>query len=242
MDYVAAMPDARDRDAQKRQAAKAALDFVQNDSVVGLGSGSTAALWIEMLGRRIADGDLNNVRGVPTSQSSAELARTFGIPLATPADVGGCDVVVDGADEVDPALNLIKGLGGALVREKIVGVASKKRVIVVDSANRVPQLGTRSPLPVEVVRWSHLWAARQLEDVGGRPSLRLAKGGGMPYVTDNDNVIYDVAFDDGIDDPADLERRLLAIPGVVGTGLFLGIADVVLVADDTGVERLDSRR
>ncbi len=229
------MPDDDSRDAQKRRAADAALEVVTSYSVVGLGSGSTAAFFIEALGTKLRNGSLVNVRGVPTSRASGALAREHGVPLVTPEDVDGCDVVVDGADEVDPSLNLVKGLGGALLREKVVAVASKRRVIVVDAAKRVERLGTKSPLPVEVVAWSHTWAARAIEAVGGRPTIR---GGRDPYITDNGNLIYDVTFDGGIEDTHALQVALLAIPGVVETGLFLGIADTVIVATDEGVETL----
>lgn len=228
--------DVRRPDAHKRRAAEAALQFVRSHTTVGLGSGSTAALFIAELGKYLADNRLTDVRGVATSRPSEALAREAGIPLVDPTAGVRCDVVVDGADEVAPNLDLIKGLGGALVREKIVAQASDQRIIIVDASKRVLALGEKCPLPVEVVRWGHAWHADFLRDLGGEPVLRLASDG-QPMVTDNDNLIYDVAFGP-IHNPAELEHALLGGGGIVQTGLFLGVADVVLVAGPDGVETL----
>lgn len=225
-------------DLQKRHAAREALErFVEPGMTVGLGSGSTAAHFIDLLGQRLADGSLHSILGVATSRSSEELARAAGIPLVEPDQTPGCDVVIDGADEVSPTLDLIKGLGGALVREKVVAQSSAKRVIIVDASKLVAALGTKALLPVEVMTWSGRWQEQFLRDLGGEPVLRVGKNG-QPFVTDNGNRIYDVKFGK-IADPAQLEMTLLRRAGVVQTGLFLGLADVVLVARPDGVEVIE---
>ncbi len=236
------MPDAvaapRDPlETRKREAALAALDAeVRSGMTVGLGSGSTAAHFIALLGERLAAGDLRDIRAIATSHPSELLAARARIPMLEPDSGVACDVVVDGADEVDADLNLIKGLGGALVREKIVAQASRRRVIIVDETKRVDRLGTKGPLPIEVVRWGHAWQADFLrDDLSGDPALRRDDEG--PFVTDNGNHIYDVAFGP-IDDPATLQTRLLNRGGIVQTGLFLNMADIVLVASAGGVETL----
>ena len=226
------------KDTQKQAAAAAAIERLEPGQTVGLGSGSTAAFFIDLLGVALRDGRLAGVRGVPTSRASARLAIAAGVPVVGPEDVAECDVVVDGADEVAPSLDLIKGLGGALVREKQVAQASRRRVIIADASKRVERLGEVAPLPVEVAIWGHRWTRDFLRDLGGEPTLRLAGDG--PFVTDNANHIYDVAFGP-IADPADLEARLLRHAGVVQTGLFLGIADEVIVAGAEGVEVLTRR-
>ncbi len=223
-------------DDLKRKAADAALRHVHHDAVVGLGSGSTAAFFIEALGNAIASGNLTGVRGVPTSRASGSLAQRFGVPLTDPGSVAACDVVVDGADEVDEQLNLVKGLGGALLREKLVAQASKQRIIVVDDGKLVSRLGTRSPLPVEVTPWGLEWTRDAVSDIGSRAALRLT--GDEPYVTDNANHILDLHFDQGIDDARAIKTRLDNLAGVVETGLFVGVADVVIVAGGDGVRVL----
>ena len=232
------MPDADPLAHRKREAALAALDAeVRSGMTVGLGSGSTAAHFIALLGERLAAGNLRDVRAVATSHPSELLAARARIPMLEPDAGVACDVVVDGADEVDANLDLIKGLGGALVREKIVAQASRRRVIIVDETKRVARLGEKGPLPIEVVRWGHPWQAEFLKnELGGDPRLRRGDDEG-PFVTDNGHHIYDVAFGP-IKDAAALEARLLDRGGVVQTGLFLGMADVVLVAGASGVETL----
>ena len=219
-------------DQAKRSAAIAALEFVRPDTIVGLGSGSTAAHFIAELGRRLKTGQINDIRGIATSLPSEALARQAGIPLVEPATGVRCDVVVDGADEVTDNLDLIKGGGGALVREKVVAQASDRRVIIVDAGKRVDALCEKFPLPVEVLRWSHAWQADFFRDLGGDPTLRLDRKG-QPMLTDNGHYIYDVAFAP-LSDPAELEVKLLTRGGIVQTGLFLGMADVVLVAQPDG--------
>jgi ribose 5-phosphate isomerase A len=202
-----------------------ALEFVHDGELVGLGSGRASTAFIRLLGQRVQAG--LRIRGVPTSQKSAQLAGEVGIPI------GSIDyplaVTVDGADEVAPNLDLIKGYGRALVREKIVASASRKLVILVGPGKEVPILGKRGKLPVEVVPFGLSLCHFRLQQLGCRPVLYQEKG--QPFVTDNGNNILDCGIDP-LRDAASLEQQIRAIPGVVGTGLFLGMADVVLVGDD----------
>ncbi len=168
------------------------------------------------------------VRGVPTSQVTADLATKLGIPLARLDEVGQIDVTFDGADEVDPHLDLIKGYGGAMVREKIVAASSRRLIILVGAEKLVPVLGSRGVLPVEVVPFGLPLCQRRLIELGCRPTVRLVEG--RPFVTDNGNQILDCGISP-ISDPAALEQSILSIPGVVGTGLFIGMADTVIVQD-----------
>lgn len=210
-----------------------AIGFVADGQVVGLGTGRAAATFIQALGERVRGG--LNVRGVPTSKASEQLARELHIPLATLDEVEAVDVTIDGADEVDPQLNLIKGYGGALIREKIVAAASRKLVILVGEEKLVPALGSRGKIPVEVVTFGLAATAAHLRRLGLEPHRRLADG--QPLVTDNGNAIFDCGTGP-IANPAELEAAIGAIPGVVGTGLFLGMADVVLVQRGERVEEL----
>lgn len=213
--------------------AERALDFISPGSVVGLGTGRAATAFIHALGARVNQG--LRVRGVPTSQASAELARSLGIPLTTLDDVEAIDVDVDGADEVDPHRNLIKGYGGALVREKIVAAASRRLLILVGPEKLVPQLGARGKLPVEVIPFAAGPCARALAALGCVPQTRERDG--RPFVTDNGNLIFDCQIG-VLADPAALEARLRAIPGVVGTGLFVAMNPTVLVQRGADVETL----
>lgn len=224
------------QNAQKRQAAIAALGRVQSGMTVGLGSGSTAALFITELGRSLADGVLRDVRGIPTSEDSRRLAASAAIPLVGWEAGRRCQIVVDGADEIDPSLNLIKGLGGALLREKIVAQNSDRRVIIADASKRVSRLGEKAPLPVEVAAFGHETQPEFFRSLGGTPLLRQSKRGG-PFVTDNGNLIYDVKFEQ-IPDAAALEVELLRRAGVVETGFFLGLADEVIIAMPDHVDTL----
>jgi ribose 5-phosphate isomerase A len=208
-----------------------AAALVTSGMVVGLGTGKAASAFIESLGRSVQSGLA--IRGVPTSESSAQLARRLGIPLTTLDEVAELELTVDGADEVDPQGNLIKGYGGALVREKIVAAASRKLVILVGDEKLVPRLGSRGKLPVEVVQFGLAATTRHLAALGLRPQLR--QSGSQSLLTDNGNYIVDCGTD-VIDEPADLDRAILAIPGVVGTGLFIGMADMVLVQRAANVE------
>jgi ribose 5-phosphate isomerase A len=228
-----------DRDTLKRAAAEAAVTLVEDDMVVGLGSGSTAAFAIDALARRHRQG-LRFV-GIPTSQRTATLALAAGLPLTSFAEHRQIDLTIDGADEVERGtLNLIKGRGGALLHEKIVAVATRRLAIVVDSSKLVDKLGTRAPLPVEVVAFGMEATQATLEAIGASVQLRLSPRG-QPFVTDSGNRILDCKFDT-IADPAQLEERIRRIVGVVESGLFICRADPVFVADAGGVRRFDSAR
>jgi ribose 5-phosphate isomerase A len=212
-----------------------ALDFVRDDSVVGLGAGRAASAFVRALAARTRGG--LRVRGVPASEDTARLARELGIALVgLEAEL---DLTVDGADEVDRGLNLIKGYGGAFVRERIVAAASRRQVILVTADKLVDTLGGRGRLPVEVLPFALPLCQRRLEDLGLKSALRTREE--RPFVTDNFNVIVDCTVGP-IADPAALERAILAIPGVIDTGLFLGTADTVLVSDGETVRELVRRR
>ncbi len=208
-----------------------ACEFVSDNTVVGLGTGRAANAFVEALGIRVRQG--LRVRGVPTSEATADLAKRLGIALATLDEVDGIDVTVDGADEVDPHLNLIKGYGGAMVREKIVAAFSRRLVIVVGEEKLVEVLGARGKLPVEVIPFGLPLCRGRLEDAGYKPELRLAGQG--PFVTDNGNHILDCRVS-AITNPREVEDTIRTIPGVVGTGLFIGMAEAVVVETRQGVE------
>lgn len=224
----------------KRLAAERALDFVSNDSIVGLGTGSTMRYALEDLGRRLADGRLRGVRGVPTSEQTATIARRLGIPLA-PLERGVVlSLAIDGADEIDPSLDLIKGLGGALLREKIVAAAAAELVIVADGSKLVPRLGSLAAVPIEVVPFAIPLVLDRLDAWPGHADERRTSDG-RAFRTDEGHAILD--YRPGpIADPAALDRALLAIPGVVDHGLFLGMATRAIVADATGVTVLERPR
>lgn len=216
-----------------------ALGLVRDGARVGLGSGRAAAAFVRALGARVREG--LRVAGVPTSEETAALAREVGIPLVE-LDRTPLDLTVDGADEVDPNLDLVKGWGGALVRERIVAAASRRQVILVTPDKLVPRLGTRGSLPVEIVPFARPLCEARLEALGCRPRLRTAPGReGRPVITDNGHLILDCGIDP-VDDPAALDRAIRAIPGVVDTGFFLGTAERVLVAEAGGVRTLYPRR
>ncbi|MDP9383594.1 MAG: ribose-5-phosphate isomerase RpiA [Chloroflexota bacterium] len=218
----------------KRLAAQRAVELVPDGADIGLGSGSTAEIAIRMLGEKVGQG--LRLRGVPTSERSARLAREVGIPLTTLEETPELQITLDGADEVDPNLNLVKGLGGALTREKIVAVASKLEVILVDASKLVDTLGERGVLPVEVLPFGWTRAAAELKAMGLEPELRTAPSG-EPYVTDNSNYILHLRSGP-IANPRDLDTRIRAVVGVVETGLFLDIAGLVLVGAEDGVREL----
>jgi len=215
-------------DDLKEAAAEKALELVQEGMLLGLGTGSTSRLFVEGVGRLVASG--MKVRGVPTSRATAELAASLGIPIVTEL-VGQIDLAVDGADEVDPALNLIKGRGGALFREKLVAAASKRFVVVVDESKLVKQLG-EGVLPVEVLPFLWRSTAERLTALG--LSLVIRGGEETPYVTDNGNVILDVTVAEGIKNPAELALELKQVTAVVERGLFEGMTDTVIVAGPDG--------
>ena len=220
---------------QKLAAAEAAAARVRSGDVVGLGSGTTARLFVEAIAERIARGELEGVRGVPTSSETEELAVELGVPLTTLEAAPELDLAVDGADEVDPSLDLIKGLGGALLREKIVASASRLFIIVIDESKLVERLGTWTPVPVEVLPFGWRVVAERVEAFGATVSLR--ERGGEVAVTDQGNYILDCALGE-IADAARTAARLAAIPGVLGHGLFVSMADEVIVGRDAGVETL----
>ena len=203
-----------------------AMRLVSTGQVIGLGTGQAATAFVRALGQRVAGG--LDVCGVPTSEATAAVARQLGIKLVTLDDVDAVDVAVDGADEVDPRLDLIKGYGGALVREKVVAAAARRFIVLVGSEKLVPTLGSRGRLPVEVVPFAMPFCRRRCTELGYTPAVRAKDG--APFVTDNGNLILDCAVG-SIPDPAALDATLRAIPGVVGTGLFVGMAHAVMVWD-----------
>ena len=226
-----------DSEGQKEQAALAALEFVRSGMRLGLGTGSTVAWFLEHLGRALKAGSLTDVCGVPTSRRTEEACARLGIPVVALADHPRLDLAVDGADEVSPQLDLIKGLGGALLREKMVAAAAQKLVIIADEAKLVERLGEKSPLPVEVVRFEWRSHLPFLEDLAARPVLR-EDGSGQPYLTDNGNHVLDCRFQGGIADPEGVSQKLLERPGVVGHGLFLRMATTAIIAGRGGVRVL----
>jgi ribose 5-phosphate isomerase A len=221
----------------KQQAAKEALNFVKSGMALGLGSGSTTAYFVDLLGQQLASGALENVVGVPTSEKTAEQARALGILLTTLAQHPQLDLAVDGADEVDPDLNLIKGLGRAALREKIVEIHAVRFLIIVDESKLVSRLGSRGPLPVEIVAFQVEAHMRWLNTLGCSAELCREKDG-SPVVTDNGNYLAGCWFSDGIDDPYALARVLADRPGVVEHGLFLDMATAVIVAAPAGTRIL----
>jgi ribose 5-phosphate isomerase A len=222
----------------KRAAAERAGERVAAGMRIGLGTGSTVAHFLDVLGERVARGELPGLVGVPTSVRTAERARELGIRLAELHEVAPLALTVDGADEVDPGLDLIKGLGGALLREKVVAQASDQLVIMVDDSKRVRRLGTRSPLPVEVTRFG--WQAHLafLRELGAEPVLRTGPDR-EPYVTDNGNYMLDCRFPTGMENPGAVEDALRRRAGVVESGLFLGMATTVIVAGADGIQILE---
>jgi ribose 5-phosphate isomerase A len=229
----------------KEIAGRKAAEYVRDGMLVGLGSGSTAAYAIRALGERVAAG--LSIRAISTSEASTRLARELGIELLGLEDEQAIDLTIDGADEVDPRLDLIKGLGGALLREKVVAWATVRQIIIVDPAKLVDRLGTRAPVPVEVVPFAWPLVRRALAGKGLPAELRRTADRAAPYVTDNGNYILHCRFPDGIDDPAATEAWLNNIPGVVENGLFVGLTDLVIVGQEDGTCRLlehhlDSRR
>ena len=227
-------------DDLKRRAAAAALDHVEEGMRLGLGTGSTAAHFVTLLGRRVAAG--LRVTGVATSEATAALARQAGVPITTLDETPELDLDVDGADEIGPGLALIKGGGGALLREKIVAAASRRMIVIADSGKRVAELGA-FPLPIEVVGFGLTATALAVEraaiELGLNAAIDLRQRDGGPFVTDSGNRILDASFG-RIPDPEALARRLAEIPGVVEHGLFLGFADLALIASADGVAEIEA--
>jgi ribose 5-phosphate isomerase A len=225
----------------KRRAALEAIKHVKNNDIIGLGSGSTTAYAIEALGERIRRENLN-ILGVPTSYQAFLLAVEHRIAVTTLEEHPTIDLTIDGADQVNAKLSLIKGMGGALAREKIVASASKQNVIVADESKKVKVLGENNhPVPIEVLPFAVSPVKRKIGGIGGKPALREGKGKVGPVITDNGNVIIDAIFGP-IDKPADLEKKLKMIPGVVETGLFVGLADVAYLGTSCAVEKIVSKR
>ena len=223
----------------KELAGRRAVEYVRDGMVVGLGTGSTAAYAIKALGERVATG--LQIQAISTSEASTQLASQLGIELQSLEEEPVIDLTIDGADEVDRDLNLIKGLGGALLREKIVAAATTRQIIIVDSSKIVQKLGTRGPLPVEVIPFGWPLAQRHLMEQGIRAELRKIPSGDEPIETDNSNFILDCHFPHGIDDAATTEQRINAIPSVVENGLFVGLVHLVIVAEESGECRLIER-
>ncbi len=227
----------------KELAARSALQYVHSGMTLGLGTGSTTAYFIDLLGERIQAGGLKDIRAVPTSEASAARARQLGIPLVT---LGECwrvqppphlDLAVDGADEVDPQINLIKGLGRALLREKVVVVHARRFIVIVEETKLVPRLGTRGPLPVEILPFEAEAHIAWLNSLGCRAEL-WREDDGHPAVTDNGNFLVRCWFDGGIPDVRLLDRRLADRPGIIEHGLFLDLATEVVAAGVDGVRVL----
>jgi ribose 5-phosphate isomerase A len=217
-------------DQEKEAAARASLHYVKDGQVVGLGTGSTATYFIRLLAEKVKAG--LRVRGIPTSERSRELASSMGVPLTALDECQDIAVTVDGADEVDPQLRLIKGGGGALLHEKIVASATRQLVIVADASKRVPTLG-RFPLPVEVIKFAQAMVAKKIAALGAQVSLRR-RPDGSPFLTDENNYILDCSFGQ-IADPDGLARRLSDMPGIVEHGLFIGMASTVIFASGKDV-------
>lgn len=224
---------ALDRDGMKAAAALAAVDEVAVGMVLGLGTGSTAAHAVREIGVRLADGRLRDLRGIPTSVATHDLATHMGIPLIEPGSAP-IDLAIDGADEIAPDLALTKGGGGALLREKVIAASAARFAVISDDSKLVQALGSTFDIPVEVAQFGLGITIAALQELGS-PKLR---GGTDPYVSDNGNFIVDLAVAP-IGVPASFDEALVAIPGVLATGLFVGIADVAYVAGPSGVRRIE---
>jgi len=220
----------------KKKASYHAVRYVHSNMIIGLGHGSTAYFALEYIARQIEQGELTNVLGVPCSRHVEQKARQMGIPLTTLNEHPIIDLTIDGADEVDPDLNLIKGGGGALLREKIVAQATRREIIVVDETKLSPALGTLSPVPVEVIPFGWQTQLAYLEQLGSRPTLRT-NDDGTPFQTDQGNLIIDCAFDP-ISDPARLAAQLNQRVGIVEHGLFVGLTADVIAATQKGIRHL----
>ncbi|MFL2867239.1 MAG: ribose-5-phosphate isomerase RpiA [Prochlorococcus marinus] len=227
----------------KQAVALAAVDQIENGMILGLGSGSTAALMIEALAMKIKSGEIKDVVGVTTSFQGEVLASELGIPLKSLSSVSGIDLAIDGADEVDPKFQLIKGGGACHVQEKLVAALAKKFIVVVDSTKLVKKLNLDFKLPVEVLPSAWKQVQKTLHDLGGKGNLRMAQKKAGPIVTDQGNLILDLSFRHGIDQPDLLESQINNIPGVLENGLFVNLTDQVLVGkvenDEVGVESLN---
>ena len=225
------------QDELKRQTAEKAVEAVESGMALGLGTGSTSKHAVDFIGKRIQEGSLKDIVGVPTSERTAEHARELGIPLSTLDDNPVLDLAIDGADEVDPNLNLVKGRGGALLREKMVETAAKRFIVIVDETKLVDGLGLSGAMPVEVVQFCWKFSAQRLEQFGCEVKLRME--GDEPFVTDNSNYILDCYFAEPIPDPYEAAKTISSFSGVVEHGLFLDMADQVIIARQNGIEVKD---
>jgi ribose 5-phosphate isomerase A len=225
------------REEAKKRVALEAVKHLQEDFIVGLGSGSTAAYVIREIGRRILQDGLR-VLGVPTSSQAMMLAVRSGIPLTTLDECPSLDLAIDGADQIDQEFNLIKGGGGALTREKIVGSAAKEYIVVADETKLVEKLGTNCQVPVEVLPFALATVTHRIKELGGKPLLRESKGKVGAVVTDNGNYLIDIDFEP-INDAEKLDQRLKLIPGVIETGLFIGMTDIVYLGKPDGISKLE---
>ena len=214
----------------KQQVGRAAAEYIKSNSIIGLGTGSTTAYAIEHIGKRLESGSLENIIGITTSFQAEVLAKKYNIPLSTLDMVDRIDIAIDGADEVDPKKNLIKGGGAAHTQEKIVDSLAKKFIVVVDGNKIVDALGSTVPVPVEVIPKALSPVMKKLEELGGITDLRMGVRKAGPVVTDQGNLIIDTKFD-YINDPKSLETIINNIPGVLDNGLFIGVADLVLIGE-----------
>ena len=228
-------------DAEKRNAAYAAIEHIKNGMVVGLGSGTTAAYAITALGERRKHENLQ-ILGIPSSYQAFQLAVQNGIVMTTLEENPIIDVNIDGADQIDPQLNLIKGLGAALAREKIVAASSRHNIFIAEEKKKVSVLGEGNhPVPIEVLPFAIALVQRRIQAFGGSPLLRETRGKLGPVISDNGNAIMDAAFG-VIDDPTLLEHQLKMIPGVVETGLFIGLTDIVYLGTNSDVKKFERKR
>lgn len=214
----------------KQEVGKAAAALVQSGSIVGLGTGSTTAYAIEYIGDRLKSGEIKDIVGVPTSFQAEVLAKQYSIPLTTLDAIDHIDIAIDGADEVDPQKNLIKGGGAAHTREKVVDYLADRFIVVVDSGKLVDRLGSVFAVPVEVIPMAISPVMQIIEKLGGKPELRMGVKKAGPVITDQGNMVIDVKFAT-IDDPANLEKTLNNIPGVLENGIFVNCVDLVLVGE-----------
>ena len=224
------------RDSAKKRAAIEATKNVENGFILGLGTGSSATYAVEEIGRRIREEKLH-VLGVPTSYQTFLLAVRYGIPVTTLSEHPKIDLDIDGADQIDSHLNLIKGIGGALTREKIVAASAKKFIVVADETKLTNKLGERQMVPIEVMPFAESPVFSKISQIGGKPLLREKKDGSGPYITDNGNFILDADFGP-IEDPAGLDAKLKAVPGIIETGLFVGMAKIAYVGTETTVKTI----
>ncbi|HHB90798.1 MAG TPA: ribose-5-phosphate isomerase RpiA [Anaerolineae bacterium] len=222
----------------KQAAARHALALVDDGMVIGLGTGSTTAFFVQYLGEALQQGRLRDIRGVPTSERTARQAQALGIPLVSLDDVSAIDLAIDGADEVDPQLNLIKGLGKALLREKLVEIHARAFWVIVDESKLVERLGEHVPLPVEIAPFGARATVRWLNSLPGVRAEHWLREDGQPWITDNGHYLALCWFDDGIPNPRALARTLSAWPGVMEHGLFIDMATGAIVATPEGVKTM----